>query len=81
MSINMFFLISIISSLNTMNSSYTNGTSSSYLSKKSGYASSISSLTSSSHAFLNSDGSVNALDVLFLFFAFKVLTSWRALTF
>ena len=60
-----------------MNSSWTKGTNSSYLSKKSGNASNINSFTSSSHADLNSDGKVNALDVLLRFLAFKVLSSCK----
>jgi hypothetical protein len=42
-------------------------------------ASIICSVTSSSHADLNSLGRVNALDVLFLFFAFKVFNSYNVL--
>ena len=56
--------VSRISWRTTMNSSCTKHTNGLYCSRKSGKASNINSVTSSSHSFLNSDGKVNALDVL-----------------
>ena len=48
----------------TIKSSWTKQQNGLYYSRKSGNASKISSVTSSSHSFLNSDGKVKALEVL-----------------
>lgn len=67
--------LSSISCLTTTNSSCTSGIRIWNLSRKSGKASRIYSVTNSFHFSLNSDGNENWLEVLLLFFAFTVFSS------